>query len=138
VSRPSGRLGSFSRDPRWRAEIGSSRLSGAGAAPGTPDAVKLRGAAEVAKPRGDAERNSDPSAAPASRAQVNTAADPLDNLRWGLWMVRAPLAHDRQDGDRSVLVGVLDPDRATNAARRDDVASLNGTVSHRRFLYSCR
>ncbi len=53
--------------------------------------------------------------------------DPLDDRLWGLRMVRADLARDRQDGDRKVTVGVLDS--GVDATHPDLAPNLNLALS---------
>jgi subtilisin family serine protease len=57
------------------------------------------------------ENLSDPQTAPRADVQGGQQTadmDPLDNKLWGLKMVRADLARDKQAGDKRVYVGVLD------------------------------
>jgi subtilisin family serine protease len=67
---------------------------------------RVEGGKQLPREDVEAERSSTPSAAP--RTASAAGMDPLDDRLWGLQMVRAHLARDRQSGDRRVYVGVLD------------------------------
>ena len=61
--------------------------------------------------------------------------DPLESQQWDMQMIRADLAHKITEGNRNVLVGVLDsgidPDHPDLAANIDIASSVNCTAAGR-------
>jgi subtilisin family serine protease len=92
------------------AVFGAARTRPIGQVPqGEPPESSEPRAGELKKPDDvETEHNSNPSATTARPGTRSVGMDPLDDRLWGLQMVRAPLARDHQDGDRRVMVGVLD------------------------------
>ncbi|WP_181309992.1 S8 family peptidase [Nocardioides campestrisoli] len=70
-----------------------------------------------------------------SEATVATVADPRENEQWDLQMIKADQAHRITEGNRNVLVGVLDsgidPDHPDLVANTDASESVNCTDAGR-------
>ncbi len=111
--------------------VGASRT--VGVSEGTPDALDPtwgRGASDYkkdAKKADNGDVGSEPTAA--------TADDPREVEQWDMKMIKADQAHQITDGNRNVLVGVLDsgidPDHPDLAANIDVPDSVNCTDAGR-------